>query len=234
MFLCRSVSSFRAWMVSYHHIPKRPSRKDSTEWMDRCINKLMSRWIDEWIDGWINRWMNAWMSGWMSKWMNEWGQQFGKLDTTEAIRRPRPCIVFGLQGNFLIEINFCSSLEDSYEDQNMFALHHYNLEQIKLSPPPKDDTRKTCPLLMMNCVSLGLSSFFSFFIFHQHKRMFFSFLILPEIILVWMKRSDKFLSKGNRALLFLYIEDCLGKPAATTHHTLSTRNWKFETLWAWN
>lgn len=34
-----------------------------------------------------------------------------------------------------------------------------------------------------------------------------------------MKRSDKFLSKGNRALLSLYIEDCPGKPAATIHTT---------------
>lgn len=185
----------------------------------------------------MNRWMDGCLDEWMNEQMDEWmGSIIWKTRHRRGFKEAETLCSFWISGKLPhLEIHFCASLEDSDEDQNIFALHHYNLKQIELSPPPKDDTRKTWHLLVMNYVSLGLSSFFfSIFIFHQHKRMFFSFLILPEVILVWMRRSDKFLSKGNRAPLFLCIEDCLGKPAATTHHTLSTRNWNLETLWAWN
>lgn len=49
--------------------------------------------------------------------------------------------------------------------------------------------------------------FNSIFISHQHKRMFFLFLTLPEMTLNLEHESlDKFLSKGRTIILSLYVD----------------------------
>lgn len=117
----------------------------------------------------MNRWMDGCLDEWMNEQMDEWMRSIiWKTRHHRGFKEAETLCSFWISGKLPhLEIHFCSSLEDSYEDQNMFALHHYNLKQIELSPPPKDDTRKTWHLLVMNYVSLGLSSFFfrfSFFI----------------------------------------------------------------------
>lgn len=134
---------------------------------------------------------------------------------------------FWVSGNllcFLVHrgrlINSCSSVEVSYEE-SAFTLPHYNVNQIKLSsPPPQRITQEnlTSPYDELRVPGSFFISF-SIFIFHHLKRMSSSFQILPEVTLVWMKRLDKFLSKGSRALLSVYTEDCLWKLTATRHTT---------------
>lgn len=124
------------------------------------------------MDWWMNRWMDGCLDEWMNEQMDEWMRSIiWKTRYRRGFKESETLCSFWISGKLPhLEIHFCSSLEDSYEDQNMFVLHHYNLKQIELSPPSKDDTRKTWHLLVMNYVSLGLSSFFFDFHFSSAQK----------------------------------------------------------------
>ena len=77
---------------------------------------------------------------------------------------------------------FCPSLEQAWKDKSAFIICQHNSNQIKTHPSSPNDTRTRC-LMLMNYVFLVLFFFNSIFISHQHKRMFFLFLTLPEMTL---------------------------------------------------